>query len=111
MQVSSVSSVLSAEAALGLESFLHNLNLQIAVEAVANVRTVASLGREDTFIKEYAVLLIPGLTLAKKGCHWRGIVFGLSRGLFNFIIAASLYYGGTLIVDENHSTGYAEVFQ
>lgn len=78
---------------------------------MANVRTVASLGREETFINEYAIQLRPGLVLAKKACHWRGIVFGLSRGLFNFIMAASLYYGGTLIVSEDHDTGYADVFK
>ncbi|KAI8436928.1 hypothetical protein MSG28_010354 [Choristoneura fumiferana] len=71
---------------------------KIAVEAVANVRTVASLGREENFVKDYSVQLEPGLVLAKKATHWRGIVFGLSRGLFNFIYAAAMYYGGTLIV-------------
>ncbi|XP_049873104.1 ATP-dependent translocase ABCB1-like [Pectinophora gossypiella] len=71
---------------------------KIAVEAVANVRTVASLGREEKFIEEYAVQLEPALELAKKSAHWRGLVFGLSRGLFSFVYAAALYYGGTLIV-------------
>lgn len=70
----------------------------MAVEAVANVRTVASLGRETTFLEEYAKLLMPALTIAKRSCHWRGIVFGLSRGLFNFIYSATLYYGGQLMV-------------
>ncbi|CAF4933946.1 unnamed protein product [Pieris macdunnoughi] len=71
---------------------------KIAVEAVANVRTVASLGREAGFSKDYAIQLLPALQIAKKTAHWRGIVFGLSRGLFNFIYAAALYYGGTLMV-------------
>ncbi|XP_047990871.1 ATP-dependent translocase ABCB1-like [Leguminivora glycinivorella] len=71
---------------------------KIAVEAVANVRTVASLGREEQFVTEYSVRLLPGLALAKKATHYRGIVFGLSRGLFNFVYAAAMYYGGTLIV-------------
>ncbi|XP_022125383.2 ATP-dependent translocase ABCB1 [Pieris rapae] len=71
---------------------------KIAVEAVANVRTVASLGREAGFLKDYAIQLLPAVQIAKKTAHWRGIVFGLSRGLFNFIYAAALYYGGTLMV-------------
>ncbi|XP_041979050.1 ATP-dependent translocase ABCB1 [Aricia agestis] len=71
---------------------------KVAVEAVANVRTVASLGREETFCNEYGRLLLPALLLAKKSAHWRGIVFGCSRGLFNFVYAATLYYGGTLMV-------------
>nr|XP_049698231.1 ATP-dependent translocase ABCB1 isoform X1 [Helicoverpa armigera]XP_049698232.1 ATP-dependent translocase ABCB1 isoform X2 [Helicoverpa armigera] len=73
---------------------------KIAVEAVANVRTVASLGREDTFRREYEKQLNPALQEAIKASHYRGLVFGLSRGIFNFVIAASLYYGGTLIVNE-----------
>ncbi|XP_053599617.1 ATP-dependent translocase ABCB1-like isoform X2 [Plodia interpunctella] len=71
---------------------------KLAVEAVANVRTVASLGREETFCNDYAIQLYPALLLAKRSAHMRGLVFGLSRGLFNFIYAAALYYGGTLIV-------------
>ncbi|VVC86623.1 unnamed protein product [Leptidea sinapis] len=78
---------------------------KIAVEAVANVRTVASLGREETFLKEYATQLLPAVHLAKRTAHWRGIVFGLSRGLFNFIYAATLYYGGTLMVNEQIEYG------
>lgn len=62
------------------------------------MRTVASLGREPQFINDYAIQLLPALQLAKRSAHWRGLVFGLSRGLFNFVYAATFYYGGTLIV-------------
>lgn len=68
------------------------------MEAVANVRTVASLGREKYFVRDYSLQLEPDLVLAKKGAHWRGLVFGLSRGIFNFINAAAMYYGGILII-------------
>ncbi|XP_021202654.1 ATP-dependent translocase ABCB1 isoform X2 [Bombyx mori] len=71
-----------------------------AVEAVANVRTVASLGGETKILQDYIIQLLPALLSAKRASHWRGVVFGLSRSLFNFVIAASLYYGGTLIVYE-----------
>ncbi|XP_068633658.1 ATP-dependent translocase ABCB1-like isoform X2 [Battus philenor] len=74
---------------------------KLAVEAVANVRTVASLGREETFVNEYARQLFPALLSAKRTTHWRGIVFGLSRGLFNFVYAAAMYYGGTLMIYDN----------
>lgn len=79
------------------------------MEAVANVRTVASLGREESFTKDYANQLEPALITAKKGTHWRGIVYGLSRSIFNFIIAAAMYYGGTLIVYDGVS--YSNVFK
>ncbi|CAH2048677.1 unnamed protein product, partial [Iphiclides podalirius] len=82
---------------------------KVAVEAVANVRTVASLGREETFVSEYARQLTPALHAAKRITHWRGLVFGLSRGLFNFVYAAAMYYGGTLMVYE--SVDYAVVLK
>lgn len=68
------------------------------MEAIANVRTVASLGREGDLVKEYAMHLKPALRYAKKTSHWRGVVFGLSRGVFNFAYAAAMYYGGMLMV-------------
>ncbi|CAG9786831.1 unnamed protein product [Diatraea saccharalis] len=82
---------------------------KIAVEAVSNVRTVASLGREETFLNDYANQLLPALYLAKRTAHWRGIVFGLSRGLFNFVYAAAMYYGGVRIV--YHDVDFALVLK
>ncbi|XP_059052145.1 ATP-dependent translocase ABCB1-like [Achroia grisella] len=74
---------------------------KLAVDAVSNVRTVASLGKEKMFLNCYSILLLPGLQIAKRASHWRGIVFGLSRGLMNFTNAIALYYGGTLIINEH----------
>ncbi|KAJ0181234.1 hypothetical protein K1T71_003319 [Dendrolimus kikuchii] len=82
---------------------------KIAVEAVANVRTVASLGREQTFINDYAAQLLPALMTATRSAHWRGFVFGLSRGLFNFVTAIAMYYGGNLIVYQG--VAYDNVFR
>lgn len=73
---------------------------QIAIEAVSNVRTVVCLGRERMFVKEYVKQLAPALADAKRAAHCRGLVNGLSRSIFNFINAASLTYGGHLIVSE-----------
>lgn len=78
--------------------FRNYICLQIAVESVSNVRTVASLGREEQFIMEYCAELMPALVVAKRSAHWRGLVFGFSRGLDSFISAITMYYGGTLIV-------------
>ncbi|GBP59391.1 Multidrug resistance protein 1 [Eumeta japonica] len=73
---------------------------KIAVEAVANIRTVATIGREALFVKEYEDQLRPALLLAKRATHWRGIVFGLARGVYYIIYAASMFYGGHVIVTE-----------
>ncbi|KAM3965300.1 ATP-dependent translocase ABCB1-like [Aphomia sociella] len=74
---------------------------KLAVDAVSNVRTVASLGKEKMFVTCYSIQLLPGLQIAKRSSHWRGLVFGLSRGLMNFTNAIALYYGGTLIINEH----------
>ncbi|XP_061383953.1 ATP-dependent translocase ABCB1-like isoform X2 [Danaus plexippus] len=71
---------------------------KIAVEAVANVRTVSSLGREQIILQDYANQLLPVLQIAKKTTHWQGIVFGMSRGLFNLVYSITMFYGGHLMV-------------
>lgn len=65
---------------------------------MANVRTVASLGREQIILNNYATQLLPALVAAKRTAHWRGVVFGLSRGLFNFVYSIAMFYGGNLMV-------------
>ncbi|XP_053600258.1 ATP-dependent translocase ABCB1-like isoform X2 [Plodia interpunctella] len=82
---------------------------KLAVEAVSNVRTVASLGREETFCNDYASQLLPALILAKRSTHLRGLVYGISRGHFNVIYAAVMYYGGTLVV--YHNVDYALILK
>ncbi|XP_052741203.1 multidrug resistance protein homolog 49 isoform X2 [Bicyclus anynana] len=77
----------------------------IAVEAVANVRTVSALGKEDFFVKEYARQLKPALQIARQATHMRGLIFGLSRGIYELVYSASLFYGGTLIVYHNVNHG------
>ncbi|CAK1551198.1 unnamed protein product [Leptosia nina] len=79
----------------------------VAVEAVSNIRTVASLGLEGRVVSQYAKLLLPAMKTAKRAAHWRGVVTGLSRSLFNFVNAAALSYGGHLIVTDG--VGYQNI--
>lgn len=85
------------------------MTFQLAVEAVSNIRTVASLGCEETFLTIYETELIPGFQIAKCNVHYRGIVFGLARSLMFFAYATCMYYGGILMRDEGLS--YADVFK
>ncbi|CAG9786836.1 unnamed protein product [Diatraea saccharalis] len=62
----------------------------IAIEAVSNVRTVASLGRERRVLAEYSARLWPAMAPARRAAHCRGIVAGLSRSMFYFINATAL---------------------
>jgi len=74
---------------------------KIAVEAVGNIRTVVSLGREAMFYKMYMDLLEPTTESAKRVTHMRGVVYGLARSIWFFAYAACMVYGGQLVADED----------
>lgn len=78
---------------------------QIAIEATGNIRTVASLGCEDTFRQLYHSELLVHHETTKKKSHFRGFMVGLSRGLMFFCYAATIYYGTELIVWEGLDSG------
>ncbi|KAG4065501.1 hypothetical protein HA402_013271 [Bradysia odoriphaga] len=73
---------------------------KIAVEAVGNIRTVVSLGRERMFYKMYVDILNPTVQNAKRVTHMRGIVYGLARSIWFFAYAACMVYGGELVADK-----------
>ncbi|XP_075165554.1 multi drug resistance 50 [Haematobia irritans] len=73
---------------------------KLAVEVVSNIRTVASLGREEMFHKQYMDLLYPAVEKAKRNTHYRGFVYGLARSLMFFAYAACMYYGGWCVVNK-----------
>lgn len=70
---------------------------KVAVEVVANIRTVMSLGREQMFHTQYVELLEPSVNSAKRQTHIRGIVYGVARSLWFFAYAACMVYGGQLV--------------
>ncbi|XP_017777587.1 PREDICTED: multidrug resistance protein 1B-like isoform X2 [Nicrophorus vespilloides] len=82
---------------------------KIAVEAISNIRTVASLGCEKIFHTQFLEVLGPHYRKARRGTHLRGIILGMSRSLMFFTYAASIYYGGTLI--QNEKLHYSLVFK
>lgn len=73
---------------------------KLAVEAVGNIRTVAGLGREQTFHEQYMSELLPAHKLALRNTHIRGFVFGLARSIMFFAYSTTMYYGGQLVVDD-----------
>ncbi|XP_014102285.3 ATP-dependent translocase ABCB1 [Bactrocera oleae] len=78
---------------------------KLAVEVVSNIRTVASLGREEMFYQQYMDLLNPAMAKAKKNTHFRGLVYGLARSLMFFAYAACMYYGGWCVVNKGMEFG------
>ncbi|ODM94055.1 Multidrug resistance protein 1A [Orchesella cincta] len=82
---------------------------KIAVQAVSNIRTVASLCKERAFVKMYQDLLEKAHTDTLKVNLIRGFIFGFSQSIPFFAYAAVNYYGAKLITDENMP--YGDVFK
>ncbi|CAM1323324.1 pgp-2 (predicted) [Pycnogonum litorale] len=69
----------------------------IAVEALENIRTVASLHRERMFYKMYVKCFKSSFRLALRNTVFRAFNMGLSHAVIFFAYAATFYYGGDLI--------------
>lgn len=78
------------------------------MEAINGIRTVASLGCENVFHDLYMQELIPYQRTASRNTHFRGIIYGMARSLMFFAYSAALYYGATLVKNEN--VEYRRVF-
>lgn len=72
--------------------------MQIAIEAISNIRTVVSLGNERVFCDIYNEELVPYVKICKRRCHFRGLVYGMARSLMLFAYAAGIAYGAKMII-------------
>ncbi|XP_044766756.1 ATP-dependent translocase ABCB1 [Coccinella septempunctata] len=72
---------------------------KVAVEAVSNVRTVASLGAEDLFHGIFMKELIAHQGKMLRNSHFKSAVFGFARGIQFFAYGTAMFYGGYLIKD------------
>lgn len=76
---------------------------RIAVEAISNIRTVASLGKEGAFLDRYCVELAHVAQATRTRNRLRGLVFSCGQTTPYFGYALSLYYGGYLVAREGLS--------
>lgn len=76
---------------------------RIAVEAISNIRTVASLNKEGRFFDRYCVELDHVAKATRIRNRLRGIVFSCGQTAPFFGYAISLYYGGYLVAREGLS--------
>ncbi|XP_076620069.1 multi drug resistance 49 isoform X1 [Colletes latitarsis] len=76
---------------------------RIAIEAISNIRTVASLGKEEAFLKRYCVELEHVAKATRIRNRLRGLVFSCGQTTPFFGYALSLYYGGALVATEGLS--------
>ncbi|ENN73431.1 hypothetical protein HUJ04_004060 [Dendroctonus ponderosae] len=82
---------------------------KIAVEAVGSIRTVVSLGCEETFLNLYINELTPHIKKCLRNTHARAFILGFSRAIMIFAFSACLVYGGYLIKNDN--VQYGDVFK
>uniref|UniRef100_A0A7M5VBZ8 Uncharacterized protein n=1 Tax=Clytia hemisphaerica TaxID=252671 RepID=A0A7M5VBZ8_9CNID len=68
----------------------------ISTEAIMQIRTVASLGKEDFFFDKYKSLLMGPTQGSRKGAHIYGIAYGFSIGVMLFSNGACFRLGGYL---------------
>lgn len=86
------------------ESDLKDNQLQrsaaIAVEAIGNIRTVASLSCERVICNLYNEELKVYVETSKAKSHFRSFMLGFSKSILFFSYAAGMIYGAKLIADE-----------
>ena len=73
---------------------------RIATETISNIRTVASLGREETFHSSYMASLHKSYISAKKQMCVRAVLFGLTFNMSTFASVVCMTYGTYLIQSE-----------
>ncbi|XP_021353533.1 multidrug resistance protein 1-like isoform X2 [Mizuhopecten yessoensis] len=70
---------------------------KVATEGIGNIRTVASLTKEETFFNLYVAGLNTPYTAAKRKAHLIGVAFSFSQSVVFFLHAAAFYYGAYLV--------------
>lgn len=73
---------------------------QVAVEAISNIRTVASLGQEKDIVQRYSEQIDVVDQACAKKLRFRGLVFGLGQATPFLAYGLSLYYGGNLVAND-----------
>lgn len=70
---------------------------QIAVEAISNIRTIASLNQEEPVIERYSKQTEASLAACRKKNRFRGAVFALGQTAPTMAYGLALWYGGVLV--------------
>ncbi|KAF7649430.1 hypothetical protein LDENG_00141550 [Lucifuga dentata] len=73
---------------------------QVSSEAMSNIRTIAGLAKESSFVESYEQKLELPYESAKKRANIYGICFGFAHCVIFMAYAASFRYGGHLVSSE-----------
>lgn len=82
---------------------------KLAIESITNIRTVASLHKEEYFAAEYSAALLKPHLQALKQSHLRGAAFGFAQSVPFFAYATTMLYGGYLV--DVGEISYEDVFK
>ncbi|KAJ7442269.1 P-loop containing nucleoside triphosphate hydrolase protein [Mycena latifolia] len=75
----------------------HEASAQLACEAAAAIRTVASLTREDDCCGLYSKSLEEPLRRSNRSAIWSNLLYALSQSMVFFAIALVFWFGATLV--------------
>ncbi|KAJ7087513.1 P-loop containing nucleoside triphosphate hydrolase protein [Mycena epipterygia] len=75
----------------------HETSAQLACEAAAAIRTVASLTREDDCCDLYSKSLEESLRRSNRSAIWSNLLYALSQSMVFFTIALVFWWGATLV--------------
>ncbi|KAF7314410.1 hypothetical protein MKEN_00913800 [Mycena kentingensis (nom. inval.)] len=84
----------------------HESSAQLACEAAASIRTVASLTREDDCCTQYSKSLEEPLRQSNRTAIFSNLLYSLSQSMIFFVIALVFWFGAVLV-----SQGKASTFQ
>ncbi|XP_035460557.1 bile salt export pump isoform X1 [Scophthalmus maximus] len=73
---------------------------QVSSEALSNIRTIAGLAKESSFVESYEQKLELPLKSSKKKANIYGLCFGFAQCVIFMAYAASFRYGGYLVAFE-----------
>ncbi|KAJ6605662.1 P-loop containing nucleoside triphosphate hydrolase protein [Mycena sp. CBHHK59/15] len=82
----------------------HESSAQLACEAAAAIRTVASLTREDDCCDLYSTSLEEPLRQSNRTAIWSNLLYALSQSMIFFVIALVFWFGATLVSKRECST-------
>ncbi|OAX42868.1 P-loop containing nucleoside triphosphate hydrolase protein [Rhizopogon vinicolor AM-OR11-026] len=75
----------------------HESSAQLACEATAAIRTVASLTREEDCLELYSRSLEEPLQKSNRTALWSNLLYSLSQSMSFFVISLIFWYGSTLV--------------
>lgn len=75
----------------------HESSAQLACEATAAIRTVASLTREEDCLELYSSSLEGPLQKSNRTALWSNLLYSLSQSMSFFVISLIFWYGSTLV--------------